>query len=89
MVKWRIRAGLSAATGLVLALLPAHGAAAAPAAHAGINCAAQSQLCAEVYDSEAVFGVKDSLIRDFVPGTDGVLRCESDFVLRKAGEIAA
>ena len=36
-------------------------------------------------DSDAVFGVKDSLIRDFVPGEDGVLRSASDFVLRKAG----
>ncbi len=36
-------------------------------------------------DSDAVFGVKDSLIRDFVASEDGVLRCESDFVLRRAG----
>jgi hydroxyquinol 1,2-dioxygenase len=35
-------------------------------------------------DSDAVFGVKESLIRDFVPGADGILRCESDFVLRRA-----
>ncbi len=35
-------------------------------------------------DSDTVFGVKGTLIRDFVPGADGVLRCESDFVLRKA-----
>ena len=37
-------------------------------------------------DSDAGFGVKDSLIRDFVPGEDGVVRCESDFVLRRAGK---
>ena len=36
-------------------------------------------------DSDTVFGVKESLIRDFVRGEDGVLRCESDFVLRRAG----
>jgi protocatechuate 3,4-dioxygenase beta subunit len=36
-------------------------------------------------DSDTVFGVKDSLIRDFVRGADGVLRCESDFVLSRAG----
>jgi hypothetical protein len=56
MVRWRIRAGLAAGAGLVLTLLPAHGAAAAPVTHAGINCAVKSQLCSEVYDSEAVFG---------------------------------
>lgn len=33
-------------------------------------------------DSDAVFGVKPSLIADFVPGADGVLICERDFVLR-------
>ena len=33
-------------------------------------------------DSDTVFGVKDSLVRDFVPGTDGVLVCEHDVVLR-------
>lgn len=32
-------------------------------------------------DSDTVFGVKESLIRDFVPDGDGVLRCESDLVL--------
>jgi catechol 1,2-dioxygenase len=35
-------------------------------------------------DSDTVFGVKDSLIRDFVPGADGVLVCEHDVVLRNA-----
>jgi catechol 1,2-dioxygenase len=35
-------------------------------------------------DSDTVFGVKDSLIRDFVPGGDGVLVCEHDVVLRSA-----
>jgi protocatechuate 3,4-dioxygenase beta subunit len=33
-------------------------------------------------DSDAVFGVKQSIIRDFVPDEEGVLECEHDFVLR-------
>jgi protocatechuate 3,4-dioxygenase beta subunit len=37
-------------------------------------------------DSDTVFGVKDSLIRDFIPGEDALLRCQSDFVLRRAGK---
>jgi catechol 1,2-dioxygenase len=36
-------------------------------------------------DSDTVFGVKESLIEAFVPGDDGVLVCEHDFVLRRAG----
>jgi protocatechuate 3,4-dioxygenase beta subunit len=32
-------------------------------------------------DSDTVFGVKSSLIRDFVPSDDGTLVCEHDFVL--------
>lgn len=35
-------------------------------------------------DSDAVFGVKESLIKDFVPGPDGTLVCEHDFVLHRA-----
>ena len=35
-------------------------------------------------DSDTVFGVKDSLIEDFVPGPDGVLVCEHDIVLASA-----
>lgn len=35
-------------------------------------------------DSDAVFGVKGSLIEDFVPGPDGRLVCEVDFVLPQA-----
>jgi protocatechuate 3,4-dioxygenase beta subunit len=34
-------------------------------------------------DSDTVFGVKESLIEDFVPGPDGVLVCEHDFVLAR------
>ena len=35
-------------------------------------------------DSDTVFGVKDSLVRDFVPGAGGVLVCEHDVVLRRS-----
>ena len=35
----------------------------------------------EYLDSDTVFGVKESLIDDFVPGPGGVLVCEHDFVL--------
>jgi catechol 1,2-dioxygenase len=35
-------------------------------------------------DSDTVFGVKDSLMADFVPGPDGVLVCEYDIVLSRA-----
>jgi protocatechuate 3,4-dioxygenase beta subunit len=36
-------------------------------------------------DSDTVFGVKPSLIRDFVPGDDGVLVCEHTVVLAASG----
>lgn len=35
-------------------------------------------------DSDAVFGVKPSLVKDFMPTDDGTLLCEHDFVLRRA-----
>ena len=35
-------------------------------------------------DSDTVFGVKDSLVRDFVAGADGVLVCTHDVVLRRS-----
>ena len=55
MSAWRLRIGLSACAGLLLSLLPAQGAMAA--APAGFNCAGvRSQLCTEVWDTEAVFG---------------------------------
>jgi len=38
----------------------------------------------EYLDSDAVFGVKDSLIVSFVPGDDGLLHCATDFVLDPA-----
>lgn len=34
-------------------------------------------------DSDTVFGVKDSLIKDFVQGDDGALLCEHDIVLAR------
>ena len=34
-------------------------------------------------DSDTVFGVKESLIKDFEPTDDGPLLCEHDFVLRR------
>ncbi len=34
-------------------------------------------------DSDTVFGVKDSLMADFVPGADGVLVCDYDIVLSR------
>lgn len=37
----------------------------------------------EYLDSDTVFGVKDSLIQDFVPGPDGVLVCRHDIVLER------
>lgn len=40
----------------------------------------------EYLDSDTVFGVKESLIKDFVPGEDGTLVCEHDFVLRRAAD---
>jgi len=35
-------------------------------------------------DTDTVFGVKDSLIEDFLPGDDGLLVCEHDIVLARA-----
>ena len=35
-------------------------------------------------DSDTVFGVKDSLIEDFVPGPDGVLVCEHSIALARS-----
>jgi catechol 1,2-dioxygenase len=34
-------------------------------------------------DSDTVFGVKPSLVKDFTPAPDGTLLCEHDFVLRR------
>jgi catechol 1,2-dioxygenase len=45
----------------------------------------------EYLDSDTVFGVKESLIKEFVPTADGTLHCEHDFVLqrtRSLGRIA-
>ena len=37
-------------------------------------------------ESDTVFGVKESLIEDFVPAGDGTLVCEHDFVLHAAAD---
>jgi protocatechuate 3,4-dioxygenase beta subunit len=39
----------------------------------------------EYLDSDTVFGVRGSLVKDFVPQPDGTLLVEHDFVLRPAG----
>jgi protocatechuate 3,4-dioxygenase beta subunit len=64
--------------------------------HAQVSAPGSEPLTTHIFDrdskyldSDTVFGVKESLIRDFVPGQDGVLRCESDFVLPRAGRPAA
>jgi protocatechuate 3,4-dioxygenase beta subunit len=57
--------------------------------HAKVSAEGYRTLTTHVFDresdyleSDAVFGVKESLIEDFVPDADGVLVCEHDFVLR-------
>ncbi len=59
--------------------------------HAKVSADGYQPLTTHVFDresdyldSDTVFGVKDSLIEDFVPGPDGVLVCEHDFVLARA-----
>jgi protocatechuate 3,4-dioxygenase beta subunit len=59
--------------------------------HAKVTAAGFEPLTTHLFDrdsdyldSDAVFGVKDSLIRDFETREDGVVRCQSDFVLRRA-----
>ena len=61
--------------------------------HARLSAAGFEPLTTHLFDrdsdyrdSDAVFGVKDSLIRDFILGGDDVVRCESDFVLRRVGK---
>ena len=39
-------------------------------------------------DSDTVFGVKESLIKDFARGADETLLCEHDFVLRREPQAA-
>src|SRR5690349_2873491 len=55
MRAWWLRMGLGACAGLVLAFVPAQGTM-ATSRTTGLDCAVRSQACAEVYDSEAVFG---------------------------------
>lgn len=63
------------------------------AAHIHVKASADgfTPLTSHIFDrrsdyleSDTVFGVKDSLIADFVPGDDGVLVCEHDIVLSRA-----
>jgi hypothetical protein len=59
MAVWKLRIGLAAGAGLLLALVPGQGVMAASpgaGAHPGINCAVRSQACPEVWDSQSVFG---------------------------------
>ncbi len=58
--------------------------------HAVVSAGGYSPVVTHIFDSrsdyldsDTVFGVKQSLIRDFVPDEDGVLVCEHDFVLRR------
>ena len=57
MAAWRLRLCLAACVGLFLGLVPGQGASAASPAHA-VNCASArtASFCAEVFDSESVFG---------------------------------
>ena len=59
--------------------------------HAKVSADGYQTLTTHVFDREsdyldtdAVFGVKESLVQDFVRDEDGVLVCEHDFVLRGA-----
>ena len=59
--------------------------------HANVSAAGFEPVTTHLFDhesdyldSDTVFGVKQSLIRDFVRGEDGVLHCESNFVLSRA-----
>lgn len=56
--------------------------------HARVSAEGHEPLTTHIFDresdyldSDTVFGVKESLIRDFVPGSDGILHCRHDFVL--------
>jgi len=58
--------------------------------HAKVSADGYQPLTTHVFDresdyldSDTVFGVKGSLMADFVPGPDGVLVCEHDFVLAR------
>lgn len=59
--------------------------------HARISAPGFNPLTTHIFDresdyldSDTVFGVKESLIEDFVPSDDGTLLCEHDFVLQHA-----
>ena len=61
--------------------------------HARVSAPGFTPLTTHVFDrasayldSDTVFGVKESLVEDFVPGEEGVLVCEHDFVLARVAE---
>jgi len=63
------------------------------AAHIHVKASADgyAPLTSHIFDrrsdylnTDTVFGVKDSLIEDFLPGDDGLLVCEHDIVLARA-----
>ncbi len=63
------------------------------AAHIHVKASAEgfTPLTSHIFDrrsdyleTDTVFGVKESLIEDFVPGEDGVLICDHDIVLSRA-----
>ena len=58
--------------------------------HAKVSAAGFVDLTTHIFDraskyleSDTVFGVKESLIEDFVPQADGVLACQHDFILAR------
>jgi hydroxyquinol 1,2-dioxygenase len=61
--------------------------------HARVSAPGYQPLTTHVFDrasdyldSDTVFGVKESLVADFVPQADGTLLCRRDFVLRRADQ---
>jgi protocatechuate 3,4-dioxygenase beta subunit len=59
--------------------------------HAKVEAPGFEPLTTHVFDaasdyleSDTVFGVKESLVEEFLPDEDGVLVCDHDFVLRRA-----
>lgn len=61
--------------------------------HARVSAPGHEPLTTHVFDresdyldSDTVFGVKASLVADFVPQDDGMLLCERDFVLHRSDD---
>ena len=62
--------------------------------HARVSAPGYEPLTTHVFDresdyldSDTVFGVKESLVGDFVPQDDGTLLCQRDFVLRRSPDV--